>query len=365
MQPLSLHESHQKLGARFGAVDGAEIVEDYGAFPAEHVALTQTAGVIDLSSRSRLCLTGSDRVRFLHGQVTNDVKRLKTGEGCYAALVSSKGRMQSDVNIYCLAEELLLDFEPGLTQRVIERLERYIIADDVQAIDVNALYGLLSIQGPASAEVVKNLGWFSNPPIRIGDFAKTVDASLGEVYVAKQPRLASDGYDFFLPISGLAVAADNFAAATNRIGGRFCGWKAFEMSRIEAGIPRFGPDMDESNFPQECGIESRALSYNKGCYIGQEVLNRIHTMGHVNRELRGMHLAEIKVLPNKGDKLFHQGREVGIVTSAIHSLTWKQNIALGYARRENAQPGTELTLRSAEEESPVRVVDLPFHFVSK
>src|SRR5437867_6533270 len=120
---LDLHEFHQALEANFAKVSGAEVVTDYGNALLEHAALAVSAGVLDLSFRSRVCLTGADRVRFLHGQVTNDVQGLRVGEGCYAALITAKGRMQSDLYIYCLEDELLLDFEPGLTQTVSQRLE--------------------------------------------------------------------------------------------------------------------------------------------------------------------------------------------------------------------------------------------------
>src|SRR5438477_12828929 len=134
MTPLTLHAFHQATGAHFISVNDAEIVADYGEPLAEHAALVETAGVLDFSFRSRICLTGADRARFLHGQVTNDVNRLAPGEGCYAALITAKGKMQSDLNIYCLQDELLLDFEPGLTETVSQRLEKYIIADDVQVV---------------------------------------------------------------------------------------------------------------------------------------------------------------------------------------------------------------------------------------
>src|SRR5688572_23979264 len=120
--------------------------------------LRKAAGVIDLSARSRVCVAGADRQRFLNGQVTNNVKDLKTGQGCYAALVTAKGKMQSDLFIYCLRDELLLDFEPGLSRAVIERLEKYVIADDVQVVDVAELYGMLTVQGPRSAEVIRAVG---------------------------------------------------------------------------------------------------------------------------------------------------------------------------------------------------------------
>src|SRR5207244_208151 len=118
------------------------------------------------------------------------------------------------------------------------------------------------------------------------------DAALGEIYVMNHPRLASTGFDLFVPTNFLATAKEKLLAAAKRVGGCECGFDSFEVVRIEAGIPRFGVDMDETNIPIECGIESRAISYSKGCYIGQEVINRIHTMGRVNRELRRLRLAD-------------------------------------------------------------------------
>src|SRR5207237_1439113 len=127
-------------------------------------------------------------------------------------------------------------------------------------------------------------------------------------------------FDLFIPTDSLGAVADKLIAAAKSTGGRASGWEALEIARIEAGIPRFGADMDESNIPLECGIESRGVSYKKGCYIGQEVINRIHSIGHVNKELRGLRLADdLKNLPAKGDKLFHDGKEIGYVTSGVKS----------------------------------------------
>ncbi|MBE0542046.1 MAG: aminomethyl transferase family protein [Verrucomicrobia bacterium] len=358
---LLLHEFHQKLGARFAALHGAEVVADFGDMLAEHAALRESAGVIDLSFRSRLCLLGTDRVRFLHGQVTNDVKNLTAGEGCYAALVTAKGKMESDLNVYALQDELLLDFEPGLTAKVSQRLEKFIVADDVQVVDVSPHYGLLSVQGPKAEAVVRGLGLFAEVPSKPLQFIKHSGQSLGEVYLMNQPRLGSVGFDLFVPTTALVEMAEKLITTARANSGQPCGWSAFDTARIEAGIPRFGADMDETNLPLECGIETRAVSYRKGCYIGQEVLNRIHTIGHVNRELRGLRLADdLQALPVKGDKLFHASREVGSVTSAILSPTLKANLALGYVRREANAIGTELTLQSVHGESRALIVELPF-----
>src|SRR3989454_7772442 len=158
MNALELHKIHDGLNARFTEVGGMEVVEHYGDPLAEHAALHEAVGLLDLSFRSRLCLTGADRQKFLNGQVTNNVKDLKIGEGCYAALVNAKGRMQSDLNLYLLENEILLDFEPGYGAAVAQRLEKNIIAADGEGGGVAPHYGLLSGQGPKAIEALtKNL----------------------------------------------------------------------------------------------------------------------------------------------------------------------------------------------------------------
>jgi folate-binding protein YgfZ len=361
MSLLLLHEFHHGIGARFSELNGVEIVTDYGDSLSEYKALRQTAVVMDLSFRGRICLLGNDRVRFLHGQITNDVKKLGAGEGCYAALTSAKGKMESDLNVFNLTDELLLDFEPGLTQKISQRLEKFIVADDVQIADVAPHYGLMSVQGPKAAEVVGAVG-LGKVPEKGFAIVKVSDATLGEIYLANQPRVFAGkfGFDVFVPNQSLGAVADKLIAAAKGLGGGGCGWTAFETGRIEAGIPRFGADMDETNLPMEC-IENRAMSFNKGCYIGQEVLNRIHAIGQVTKELRGLRLVDdLKTLPQKGDKLFHDGKEIGYITSAVKSPAINAGIALGYVRREANQIGTELVLKTADGESHGKIVELPF-----
>jgi len=267
--------------------------------------------------------------------------------------------MESDLNVFNLADELLLDFEPGLTEGISQRLEKYIVADDVQIVDVAPHYGLLSVQGPKAAEVIGAVGLMNNGE-KSCSIVKISDATLGEIYLANQPRVSRSGFDIFVTNDSLGAVADKLIAAAKNAGGRACGWTALETARIEVGISRFGTDMDETNLPMEC-IESRAMSFNKGCYIGQEVLNRIHAIGRVAKELRGLRLADnLKSLPRKGDKLFQNGKEVGYLTSAVKSPALNANIALGYVRREANEIGTELVLRTTEGESPVKIVALPF-----
>lgn len=361
MKPLLLRELHAGLNAEFASVNGAEVVNHYGDARAEHAALTEAAGVLDLSFRSRLCLTGADRQKFLHGQVTNDVQGLQVGQGCYAALVNAKGRMESDLNIYRLPDELLLDFEPGFAESVARRLDTYIIADDVQVVDVAPHYGLLSVQGPKAGAVVEQLGWDAGLPAGLMTFLSTRDKNLGEIYVVNYPRTGSDGFDLFVPTPALAAVLDRLVAAAKSVAGRACGWQALETARLEAGIPRYGADMDATNLPPEAGLEDRAISYTKGCYIGQEVIARIRTYGQVARALCGLRLTEETLaFPARGDKLFKDDKEVGYLTSAAQSPTCGATIALGYVRREANQIGTELDLRTATGEYRATIVTLPF-----
>jgi len=367
---LALHEVHVVFGARFGELSGQELVADYGDIEAEHSALATSVGVIDLSFRGRICLTGNDRVRLLHGQVTNDVKGLPTGSGCYAALVTAKGRIEADLNIYALANELLLDFEPGLTQRIQSRMNHYIVADDVQVVDVAPHYGLLSLQGPRAAEVLRADQWFDRlPEFSFGVLSKS-DPAFGDLYLVHRTRCgwpkapgAPVGFDLFVPAESMSRVFDKLVVAAKVCGGRAVGWAALEQRRIEAGVPRFGMDLDETNLAPEGGdaFVSHAIHYAKGCYIGQEIIARIRTYGQVSRAFRGLRFTDkFRDLPPRGTKLQKEGKDVGVLTSSLWSPRHQAVLALGLVRRECHELGTELMVDTGEKGRSVRIVELPF-----
>ncbi len=361
MTKLVLHDWQADHGARFMELNGAELVGDYGDPAAEHHALRSTVGVIDLSTRGRLVLLGADRHKLLNGQVTNNVRDLRPGQGCYAALVNQKGKILSDLTVFALADELLLDCEPGRSPAVAARLEQFIIADDVQIVDAAPLYGLLSVQGPRAARAVEGLALFPALPGEALAHLTVVDPALGSVYLMNHPRFGTRGFDLFAPVAALSLLADQLAAQAGCCGGRLTGWTAMEVARIESGIPRFGIDMDETNLAPEAGIEARAISYTKGCYSGQEVIARIRTYGQVAKSLRGLRLeGELPELPARGTKLFREGREVGYLTSSTRSPELGVPIALGYVRRECNAPGTELCVGSNDAGLRGVIVALPF-----
>ncbi len=346
---------------RWVEVGGHSVARDYGSTAAEYACLRESAAVLDLSHRGRLCVTGADRARFLHGQVTNAVKDLKPGEGCYAALVTAKGRLVSDLHVHCLRDELLLDLEPGCRERVRARLEEFVIADDVQVVDVAPHYAHFSVLGPAAPKVVGRVGLTLDGLPSPGQLRQVNDPVWGEVVCAHQPRGAETGFDLFVPIGVGIEFAGRLLTEAREEGGGLAGWDALELVRVEAGIPRFGADMDETNLAPEAGIEARAISYQKGCYIGQEVIARIRTYGQVTRALRGLVLPEgLPVLPKKGDVLRQAGREVGQITSAVLSPRLRRPIALGYVRKECNAMGTELECVVNGVGCPALIVPVPF-----
>jgi folate-binding protein YgfZ len=356
MKSLPLHEFHRAAGAVFDGVNGQEVVAHYGDWLAEYETLRAGAGVLDLSFRGRLCVLGTDAQAFLNGQVTNNVKDLKIGEGGYAALVSAKGKLQSDLNIYRLENELLLDCEPGFSEAVAQRLEKFIIAEDAQVLDVASQYGLWSVQGSKAAALVASLSPNFIIPPKASAWTKVEEKAGEDIYLTSMSRLRSQGLDLFVPAS----AMQDMAARLLERGGRLCGWQALETARLEAGVPRFGADMDETNLAPEA-LDTRAISYSKGCYIGQEVIARVRTYGQVAKALRGLRLGGgEKETPARGAKLFLGDKEVGSITSAVWSPALRANIALGYVRREANQTGTELEMRADAGKISARIVDVPF-----
>ncbi|MBL9137973.1 MAG: aminomethyltransferase family protein [Verrucomicrobiales bacterium] len=362
MEVLALHEWHEKAGARFEATGSGEWVLTYGDVAGEYRALRRSVGIVDLSARGRLVMLGADRQKLLNGQVTNNIKDLATGQGCYAVLVNAKAKMISDLTVYALESELLLDVEPGRAAVVRERLEQFIIGEDVQVIDAAPYYALLALEGPRAADVLRQLGLGGSIPAATLGIGKQATAEWGEVYVANHPRIGTTGYDLYVPNDKVAILAESLADAAALIQGRWVGGHALELARVEAGIPRFGVDMNESNLPPEAGIADRAISYTKGCYSGQEVIARIRTYGQVAKSLRGMKLSGGggEALPALGARLYRGEKEVGHLTSVADSPTVGGPIALGYVRKECHGPGTVLTVGTAAGPWQAEIVPLPF-----
>jgi tRNA-modifying protein YgfZ len=289
--------------------------------------------LIDLSDRAKLRVTGPDRIRFLNGQLTNDIANLQPGVSVYACALSAKGKLCGDLFVTPLRDALLLDYESALRDSIPPRLEKYLIADEVELEDVTEQFALFHVVDVTLPEAI-----------------------IPEGTITTSNRFAIDGKDLLLPATLKNVALKLVSEAPLID-------SALERFRIEQGIPRWGAELSEEVIPNEAGLDQRAISYTKGCYLGQEIISRIRSLGHVNRHLRGVRLIKGSVL-EPGDKLVAEdGKQIGTVTSAGRSERLGGWIGLAYFRRSFDQPETIYSVSRSATSSligSVEVRSLPF-----
>jgi tRNA-modifying protein YgfZ len=306
---------------------------------AQYRQLREECGLVDRSSRGKLVASGAEATEYLQGQLTNDVEALAPGEGQYAALLDRKGHLQGDMRILRLsAEELWIDTEPEALAAVRRHLETYKIGREVNIADLTDERAILSLLGPRSAEVA---GTAALPTNR---FAAASVEGVECLAVGSE-----DGVDLI----AASADAERLRDALLRAGAVEVAAEAAEVVRIEAGRPRFGAEMSSETMPAEAGIVERAVSFTKGCYIGQEPVARLHYRGRPNRRLRGL---ELSAPATPGESLRLGEKVVGRIGSACVSPA-RGPIALAIVRRE-AEPGAELAV--GEDGVTARVVDLPF-----
>jgi folate-binding protein YgfZ len=298
----------------------------------EYELVTEAVGLFDRSDRAKLLLGGSDAVDFLQGQLTNDVEALAAGTGCYAALLTHKGKIRTDLRVLRSSDWIWLDAEAGARSALAQTIEMYGIGRDVRFEDLTEARAILSLIGPHAADALDE-----SPP---GEEHAFVEGEHG-LYVRT---------DLGVDVICEATAA---AALRDALGVEAVSEEAAECLRIESGRPRYGIDMDSTTIPEEAGINERAVSFTKGCYVGQETVARLHYKGKPNRWLRGLRLSAPAV---RGEELLLGDKVVGTIGSSCVSPTLGP-IALAIVRRE-AQDGAAVTVR--EGGHAAEVVELPF-----
>lgn len=354
MEPLSLHFLHEATGARFMDVGGREAVAGYGDGEGEYRAAHEAVALHDASYREILRITGEDRASFLHGMVTQEVKNLPVGSAAYAAMVNAKGAMVADARILKREADLLLDLEPGTGTKVREFLDKYLISEDAELHEATGEQGLLRLLGPRSAGVLAAVLGGPFEPLA-HQATRTARVSGQDVLLVGNTALEPHGVDVWVPRAGLEPVWRALTEAGAAQGLKPLGFEALELLRVEAGVPRYGQDMVDTTIPLEANLAS-AISYNKGCYIGQEVIARATFRGHMNRKLTGLLLGDADVAP--GTELRRGEKKVGWLTSVVHSPVKGQRVALGYVHRDSLEPGTELTLAGGP--ATAKVAALPF-----
>jgi glycine cleavage system T protein len=348
---------HQALGATFTEVAGWELPQHFGAPEAEYYAVRQGVGLCDLSHHGIVRVSGQDRQRFLHAMVSNDTASLQPGQGCHAAFLTNKGKMVADFVVYAEAEAYLLALATPAVQPLMAALEWFIISEDVVLQDESAQWGLLSLQGPRSAELLTLASGHAVP--ELPPYAHCPYTLAGQqARLIRRSHTGESGYQLLAAPATLPALWQALWQHQAVCGARPVGMEAYEALRIEAGIPMYGHDMTDETIPVEANLTD-AISYTKGCYIGQEVIARVDARGHVNRKLVGL-LLRGPGLPVHGAKLVSPEREVGWITSAAYSPGYRQPVALGYVRREVWAPGTRLAVQTNGTTTEATVVELPF-----
>ena len=347
---------HSAHGAEMTDDRAVALPERFADVEREYRAVRDAAGIIDLSFRVQIAASGEDRVSFLQGMLSNDVESLQPGQGCPATLLTDQGRIVADLRVYALADSLMLDLDARITDKTVAALERFIIADDVELADLSADQTTLAVQGPLASRLLEAAGASAG----LTEDYRHAEARLADtaVRIVRASETGLDGFNILVPRARVEAVWHSLLEAGRPLGACPVGLGALTMLRIEAGIPWYGVDMDEDRIVLEVGLD-HALSFNKGCYLGQEVVERASARGRVNRRLSGL-LVQGTEPPHSGDTLFADTRQVGWITSATQSPRFGRPIALGYVRREHLEPGTRLRIDRNGTPVIAEVAVLPF-----
>jgi folate-binding protein YgfZ len=294
-------------------------------------ALRSGAAWLDLSARGKIIVTGEDRARLLHAMTTNQVEKLQPGEGCYAFFLNPQGRILSDVNLLCRENDFLLDVEPETREPLYQHLDRYIIADDVTLEDATARLATLALEGPQSLAAAARLG------IPIPEKPWSHVAWDG-ITVARASYTGEPGLRFCVALTGKPPLIELLQNA----GAIEAGPDAARVVRLEHFQPRYGEDILSTTLSQETQ-QLHAVNFNKGCYIGQEIVERVRSRGLVHRLLAGVEI-ESSEAPAPETRIFHGEEDIGKMTSATFSPALGKVVGMAYVRRELAEPGTALTV---------------------
>ena len=356
--------SMPQAGTTLGDVGGRSVVMAYGSVAAEYEALHSRAAVFDRSHRGRLRVKGARAAEMVTGMVTNDVAALVPGQGCYAAALTAKGKIVADVRIFVEEDGILVDSPPRSAGAWAAMVKKFVNPRIAPHQDESAALRDIGVFGATARHVVSELTGVQAPALTaLAPYSHvTVQVEGVTLLLVKAPELDVEGFELIVPAESFDVFWTRAVAA----GATPAGLDAWEIARVEAGRPEWGVDIDDTTIPQEANFDAlHAISYTKGCYVGQETVARVHFRGHVNKHLRGIRAAGVEPV-HTGATLFDDtGAQVGDVRSAVRSPRLGA-IALAMIRRE-VEPGAALVARwtvegdeASTQERRVDVAALPF-----
>jgi len=354
-EALSKQTEGKALPVQTNDYRGVTTAGRFGDVHDEFSALLHGCGIYDLGFRARIALTGGDRVRWMNGMVTNNVRDLPAGHGIYAFLLNPQGRILGDMHVYNMGETLLVETDRSQVEKIIATFDHFIIMDDVEVKNISDEQTALGVAGPRSRELLNAAGIVvpEMQPLQVITPQCKCDCGCVECTVIRGEDPQNESYEIWLAPKDVYKTWQALLA----VGATPVGSEALEMQRIAAGIPLYGADIRERDLPQETE-QMRALNFNKGCYVGQEIVERIRSRGNVHRKFAGF-LAEGGAAIAAGEKIVSGEKEVGEVTSVavLPTPSGERTIALGYIRREVGMPGRELTIGTAK----AAVIQLPLN----
>jgi len=338
-------------GAKMGLWFGCALPNDFGNAEAEYRYLNQSVALVDKNYRAYLAFTGPDRVRYLNAILTNNIKDLAAGQGTVSLLLNPQGHILAEIETYALADRLFCVSYAMIREQLASWMDKYIIMDDVTLRDETERWGTLALEGPKAAAVVKEvarvdlsqLNELASVDAEIVRFAQDDNIKRAPIpcrFVKRSPGGVAAA-EFVGERGQLTALWEVLLEAARKQGGGPAGYTALSGRRLEMGVPWFGYDFGEKQIPHEAGLENSHISYTKGCYTGQEIVERVRSRGHVNRRRVGL-LFSGDAVPEAGAALTLEGKEAGNVTRAARIWYPARVIGMGYVRKEAEAPGTAL-----------------------
>jgi aminomethyltransferase len=360
-----LADLHVAAGAALAPYFGIELPARFVGFEAEYRQAHKHAALIDTNFRAIFSLSGPDRARYLTAVLTSNVRDLspdkgamKTpGEGAVGLLLNAQGHIQAELETFALEDRLLILGHASVREKTFATLDKFIIMDDATITDETGQSGTLAIEGPAAAAIVRELSGVDLATMApYGHATADVQTAAGAIAcrVIRHSLFGFPGAEFLVARDALVPLWNVLQSAAQAQLGGAIGYQALNALRLEAGIPWFGADFDEHQIPHEAALENTHISFTKGCYTGQEIVERVRSRGHVNRRRTALAFSGAEP-PAAGALLTATGAEVGHVTSAAFSPRAGKPIGMGYVRREHGQPGSKLQCGNSE----AQVIELP------
>jgi len=349
----ALQENAGGLGAAVGEYHGATTALRFSDPQSEFAALRSGCGVYDLGYRAKISLTGADRVRWLNGMVTNNIRDLGVGEGVYAFLLNPQGRILGDLYAYNRGDSIVVDSDRSQVEKILATFDHYIIMDEVEVSDLSEPLTFLGVGGPMSRQVLSAAGVAipDSKPLQVFEANSACGSDCVQSTVVRGDDPGYENYELWLAPKDVKKTWDALVAH----GATAIGSEALEMHRVVSGIPLYGVDIRDRDLPQETE-QARALNFSKGCYVGQEIVERIRSRGSVHRKFAGF-VADGGQALTAGSKIVSAEKEVGEITSMafLRQTQGERNVALGYIRREASTPGREVMIGGVK----ATVVPLP------